>query len=51
VVARTTALKRTLHRWWLIAYVGFTMSLAAWRYVRRSRRRHRMIRHVDAWPW
>jgi hypothetical protein len=44
-------MRRTLRRWFLVGYVIFAMSLAALRHLRRSRHRHRLLRHVDMWPW
>jgi len=44
-------MRRTLRRWWLVAYVAFVMSFAALRHIRRSRHRHRLLRRVDVWPW
>jgi hypothetical protein len=40
-----------MHRWAVVGYVVFAMSLAAWRHMRRARHRARLLRRVDAWPW
>lgn len=44
-------LRESLHRWWVIFTVVLTLSVSAWRHMRRARYRRRARRKVDLWPW